>query len=362
MKNLFITIIMAAAMAILAVFGCVAQENVSKAFNNFTQEISQGKNIYTMCKSIDYRDRESGDVTGVCLVNEFKISKRDKHLITDLTHAMTQDSENAYHSASGKAGSKGITYAIAYGTGKNDFELIGADEDMNFMVVCFKDKRQNDFRTSYAIEWKQDNDGYYTGKIYKIFGKKPQDLVSRNSSRSSSSSSSSGNHKSTMFYSSNGNGSFTLNVDSLIDLNDLKSLETLQDLPQQLEGLNEKLSNGYSFKIYSNGRNDESSIDNSTWLTTFAMYCNKFKTKVKDSPSKGSVYANELLQMCKQANGIITESEKKLCVKTLKECQKCTSDTFVTGLLEEAINWLNGKYKAQSNNTTRKSRSFFMFA
>lgn len=339
MKNLFITIIMATAMVILTVFGCSAQENVNNAFNNFIQEIGKGKNIYTMCKSIDYRDKESGEVTGVCLVNEFKISKRDKHLITDLTRAMTQDSENAYHSASGKAGSKGVTYAIAYGTGKNDFELIGADDDMNFMVVCFKDKLQRDFRTSYAIEWKQDNNDYYTGKIYKIFGKKPEDLI--NNSNSS-------NRKSAVFYSSSGNGDFTLNVDSLIDVNGLKNLESLQDLSGQLEVFSDKLDNGYSIKMYSNS-NRNNDMDNSTWLTTFAMYCNKFKAKVKDSPNKGSVYATELLQLCKQADGVITESEKKLCIKTLKECQKCTNDTFVSGLLEEAINWLNGKNKAESS-------------
>ncbi len=311
-------------MAMLVIFECEAQERVAKAFNNFIQEIGQGKNIYTMCKSIDYRDKESGDVTGVCLVNEFRITSSDKHLITDLTHAMSQDGENAYHSASGKAGSKGVTYAIAYGTGKNDFELVGVDNDMNFMVVCFKDRRQSDFRTSYAIEWKQDDDGYYKGKIYKIFGKKPEDYQPK---------------KTLELKKSDGN-SFTLNIDSLIDLKNYDGL-------QGLEKLGERLGNGYNFRVYSRGNNDSYAYDNTTWLTTFAMYCNKFKEKVKQSPNKGSVYATELLQMCKQANGVITEGEKKLCIKSLKECQKCSNDTFVIGLLDEAINWLNGKYKTR---------------
>lgn len=334
MKNLFITILMAAAMAILAIFGCAAQENVNQAFNNFIQEIGKGKNIYTMCKSIDYRDKVSGEITGVCLVNEFKLTSHYKYLIDDLTRAMSQDSENAYHSASGKAGSRGVIYAIAYGTGKNDFELIGADNDMNFMIVCFKDKRQNYFRTSYAIEWKQDDEDNYTGKIYKIYGKKPQEQTY---SRSSSNS----NRKSTILYS--GNGDFTLNVDSLIDMNGFKGFDSLQDLPGQLEALSDRLGDGYSLKFHSNSEDNESNIDNARWLSTFAMYCNKFKAKAKQSPNKGSVYATELLQLCKKADGVITASEKKLCVKSLKECQKCTNDTFISGLLEEAINWLNGK-------------------
>lgn len=352
MKNLFITILMAALMAFFTAFGCAAQENVSKAFNKFIQEIAQGKNIYTMCKSIDYRDKVSGDVTGVCLVNEFNITSSDKHLITDLTQAMTHDSENAYHSASGKADSKGVTYAIAYGTGKNDFELIGADDDMNFMVVCFKDKRQSDFRTSYAIEWKQDNVGHYIGKIYKIFGKKPDDLI--NSSNSNSS------RKSTRLYSNVGS-SFSLDVDSLIDLKGLNGLDTLQFMNGQLKMLNDKLGNGYNFRMYSNSSHNDN-IDNTTWLTTFAMYCNKFKDKVKSSPNKGAVYATELLQLCKQADNVITPSEKKLCINYLKECKKCSNDTFVTGLIDEAIKWLNGDYKAESHNGITISKGIFLFA
>ena len=345
MKKLFITILMAAAMAILSNFVCTAQEHVSKAYDTFTNELDNGYTITN--KHIDYRDQKSGAVTGVCAVTEFALPNKKGNLINDLTRAMTQDSENAYHSASGKAGSKGVTYAIAYGTGKNDFELIGAVGDMNFMVVCFKDERHSDFRTSYAIEWKQNNDGNYSGKIYKIYGKKPDELMSNK------------NHRSAVIHSNSGNGSFTLNVDSLIDMNGLRSLESLKDLPGQLEVLNDRCGNGYILQ-FSNDRDND--MDNTTWLTTFAMYCNKFKVKVKDSPGKGSVYATELLKLCKQADGIITASEKKLCIKTLKECQKCNNDTFVNGLLEEAINWLNGKNKAESHNITHSCGSFFRIA
>ncbi len=327
MKNLFVTILMAAVIAVLSIFGCAAQDHVDEVYNQVAHAIDDG--FITMNKSIEYRDPGSGDLIGACVVKEFCIPSSSGNLIHELTRAMSQESENAYHSAAGKAGSKGVTYAIAYGTGKNDFELIGADSDMNFMVVCFKDKQQSDFRTSFAVEWKQDDNSNYLGKIFKIYGKKPDDLVGNEGSR-----------KGTVIYSRN--GGFTLNVDSLIDVNGLRNNELLQSLPQQLEGLRDMFGNGFSFQVYSS---DESYNDNTTWLTTFAMYCNKFKEKVKDSPNKGSVYATELLQLCKQANGVITASEKKLCIRSLKECQKCTDDTFVIGLLEEAINWLNGKNK-----------------
>ena len=325
MKNLFITIAMAAAMAVLAISGCAAQEHVADAYNKFSRALDKDYTTMSKNKNINYHDTSSGDVIGECIVKQFRLPSNKAALIKDLTRAMAQDSENAYHSAAGKAGSKGVTYAIAYGTGKNDFELIGANNDMDFMVVCFKDKQQSDYRTSYAIEWKQDDDDCYIGKIYKIYGRKPSDYQSRG----------------TFIAKGDGQGGFTLNVDSLIDLNGFKALEKLSP---GLEMLGERLGSSYNLKVYSRG-NETNDDENTTWLASFAVLTDKFKEKAKQSPSKGAAYAAELLQMCKRADGVINQSEKKLCVKSLKECQKCCSDTFVNGLLDEAINWLNGKYK-----------------
>ena len=269
MKNLFITIAVAAVMAILAIFECAAQEHVADAYNKFSRALD--KDYTSMSKIINYHNPSSGDVTGECIVKQFRLPSNKAALIKDLTRAMAQDSENAYHSAAGKAGSKGVTYAIAYGTGKNDFELIGADNDMDFMVVCFKDKQQSNYRTSYAIEWRLDDDDYYTGKIYKIYGKKPNEYQS----------------KGTSILKGNYNNGFSLKVDSLIDLNGLKVLEGVSP---QLEMLGQRLGNGMALKVFSQA-NDAVNDDDATWLTTFAMYCNKFKEKVKQSPSKGAAYA-----------------------------------------------------------------------
>ncbi|MBQ5508511.1 MAG: hypothetical protein IIT96_01980, partial [Muribaculaceae bacterium] len=125
MRQLFITIALAAIMAILAAVGCAAQDNVASAYNKFSQCVDG--EFTTMSKVINYRDIDSGEITGECEVKQFKLPAGKGNYIKNLTRAMAHDSDNAYHSASGKAGNKGVTYAIAYGTGKNDFELIGAD-------------------------------------------------------------------------------------------------------------------------------------------------------------------------------------------------------------------------------------------
>lgn len=302
-----------------------AQEHVIEAFAQFSDAIATDHNMITMSKNVNYRDKGSGVITGSCSVVEFELDNHEFQYIRNIISAMDEDRNEAYHNASGVAGSQGVTYAIAYGSGEHDYELIGVDNSMNYNIYCFKDAKKEDYRTSYAVEWKQDTDGNFIGKVYCIYGEKPGEAQP-------------GKRKGKVFtFNSNDLSAlgdlnnYSLNIDSLIGTStDFKKLKAIG------KGLNGSYS--YSFSTSSSGKHHD---DNASWLTDFGMLCNSFKEKVKNSPKRGAVYATELLKLCKKADDAeLTETEKKLCIKSLKQLQKLTDDTFVIGLLDEAISYL----------------------
>lgn len=306
--------------------GAHAQEHVVEAFAEFSSAIATEHNMITMSKNVNYRDKATGSKTGSCSVVEFHLDSHEFQFIRNIINAMDEDRNEAYHNASGQAGSQGVTYAIAYGPGEHDYELIGADNTMNFKVYCFKDPKQEDYRTSYAVEWKQDTDGNFIGKVYCIYGEKPGEAQP-------------GKRKGKVFTFNSDDlsalgdlNNYSLNIDSLIGTStDFKKLKAIG------KGLNGSYS--YSFSTSSSGKHHD---DNASWLTDFGMLCNSFKEKVKNSPKRGAVYATELLKLCKKADDAeLTETEKKLCIKSLKQLQKLTDDEFVKGLLDEAITYID---------------------
>ena len=324
MKHLIFktSLVMGIIMAIGAT-DAIAQEHVMEAFAQFSDAIAADHDMITMSKNVNYRDKESGVITGSCSVVEFDL---DNHEFQYIRNIINEDRNEAYHNASGTAGSQGVTYAIAYGSGENDYELIGADNTMNFKVFCFKDIKKEDYRTSYAVEWKQDANGSFIGKVYRIYGEKPGEAQP-------------GKRKGKVFtFNSDDLGdlgdmnNFSLHIDSLIDMShDLKKLKAIG------KGLN----GNYSFS-FSSSSSDKHHYDNASWLTDFGMLCNSFKEKAKSSPKKCAVYATELLKLCKKADDAeLTENEEKLCIKMLKQLQKLTNDAFVIGLLDEAISYID---------------------
>lgn len=333
MKNLFISYIVAAIMVLFAWITCAAQTHVDQQFKRFDTMVKNGDISTTSMQNVTYHD---GDMTtGACSTCEFKIDRKN-NIVKDIVNAMKQDESEAYHSASNTAGNQGITYAIAYGSGKNDYVLIGADTEKNFKVVCFKNKENKDYRISYAIEWKQDDNGNYTGKLCKVYGMRPDKMVSYDDKEIN-----------------------VFNIDTLISTSNLKELNKLKDLKNfKLKGNGNKLN----LKVYSNGNNslwvddesrplnDEEDKDDITsdWLNNFGLYSSKFKEKAKLSTRNLVMYATEILKLCKHANGILSTDEKKLCIETLKDCKGCTKDKFVIGLLDQAIGHLNGKHHDES--------------
>lgn len=314
------------AMGIIMAIGATdafAQEHVIEAFAQFSDAITADHDMITMNKNVNYRDKESGVITGSCSVVEFDLDSHEFQYIRNIISAMDQDRNEAYHNASGTAGSQGVTYAIAYGSSEHDYELIGADNSMNFNIYCFKDPKKEDYRTSYAVEWKQDANGSFIGKVYCIYGEKPGEAQP-------------GKRKGKVFTFNSDDlgdlGNYSLNIDSLIDMSqDIKKLKAIG------KGLNGNYS--YSFSTSSSRKHHD---DNASWLTDFGMLCNSFKEKAKNSPKKCAVYATELLKLCKRADDAeLTETEEKLCIKSLKQLQKLTDDAFVIGLLDEAISYID---------------------
>jgi hypothetical protein len=332
MNNLFISYIVAAIIALFACITGAAQTHVDQQFKRFDSMIKSGNITATSMQNVTYHN---GDMTtGSCTSCEFKI-EHGSNIVKDIVSAMNRDENAAYHSASSTAGNQSVTYAIAYGNGKNDYVLIGDNPKRNFKVVCFKDNKNNDYRISYAIEWEQDNKGNYTGKLCKVFGMKPDKMISSNNREINVS-----------------------NIDTLISSNNLNALSKLKDLRNlNLNG------NGYTLNLkeYLNGNHsswdddenwpldDEDANDiASEWLTEFGLYCNKFKEKAKQSASNGIVYATEILKLCKRASGILDKDEKKLCIETLKDCKGYSKDKFIIGLLDQAISHLKGKHNDES--------------
>ncbi len=309
--------------------GARAQEHVVEAFAEFSSAIATEHNMITMSKNVNYRDKASGTKTGSCSVVEFHLDSHEFQFIRNIINAMDQDRNEAYHNASGQAGSQGVTYAIAYGPGEHDYELIGADNTMNFKVYCFKDPKQEDYRTSYAVEWKQEQDNYYVGKVYCIYGMKPGEAQPTKRQGRVFTLSSDG-------LSGLGDlsdlGDYSLHIDSLINMS--KDLKKLKALGKGLNG-------NYSFSFSSSGSKHDYD-DNDNWLTDFGMLCNSFREKAKSSPKKCAMYATEILKLCKHADDAeLTENEEKLCIKQLRQLQKLTDDEFVKGLLDEAITYID---------------------
>ena len=344
MKHFTIKIISAFMLLVSFSVQSWAQEHLVQAFADFSSAIADDNSMLTMNKTVHYRDKASGQITGSCSVAEFMLDSHEFQFIQNIIDAMDKDASQAYHSASATAGNEGVTYAIAYGDNENDYELIGADNTMNFKIYCYKDPSSQDFRTSYAVEWKPLGDGNYKGKIYRIYGRRPDTSKlarKKKTARVYSFNSDDLNGLNFPFDESDmesfpfkdfGENGFTLKVDSLIDLNKLSRLKSLNLWKESFTG-----NNNVSFSL--NTGRDKS--DDAQWLSDFGMLYNKYKERVKNSPKKGNVYATELLKLCKTAEDAhLSDGEKKLCIRCLKELQKLVNDTFVIGIFDEAINLL----------------------
>lgn len=299
------------------------------------------------------QNSDHGQLTGSLEIYEFTTNSNDDRLvIEDLIEAFESDSEDAYNYVSHKAGDTQQRYAIYYDP--ENSETIGRDKDDNYVMLSVMDSDDdtNTYRYCYAMEWRSTDDGNLTGRVMKTYAPKPnkshKTFVWHQGDRKLGS----------IDFMQDDGKNYTLDLDSVAQASGLSRLlgdsimvsikalgldslgnvldEALSGLENlgDLEGLQDLKDR---IIVLSDDDNDEPA-DDVEWLTSFNHYRNAFKRAAAKQSSTMASYATSILKLCKNAKKVhLTDGELNLCRKSIKEMQKMTKDTFVKGLLDEAI-------------------------
>lgn len=102
--------------------------------------------------------------------------KKNSDLIQITTNAFDQDAAKAYSVFKGD----GESLASAYNVGG---VYIGKGYD-HFVLECFADKDNPNRRYAYALEWNEAKSGKITGKLTKVYGKRPDSITATSVTKS----------------------------------------------------------------------------------------------------------------------------------------------------------------------------------
>ena len=348
-KTLLITLMVAMAATVMA------QTQVQNAFESLKQS------GFTRTQRTNHTS-DNGKRTGLLEIYSFTTStSADRRVVERLINALASESEEAYSYVSHQASDKPQRYAVYYDS-KNS-EVIGRDKDDNYVLfnVMDPDDETNTYRYCYALEWRTNDDGNLKGRALMTYAPKPSSSRQPFAWRS-------GERQLGSIDIPQGNGkSYTLDLDSIAratgldrllgdsvmvsvrtlgldslgsalgdalkGLKGLKGLEGLESLGS-LDGLEELKDR---IIVLSNDDKDEPA-DDVEWLTSFNHYRNAFKRAAAKESSTMASYATSILKLCKNAKKVhLSDGELNLCRKSIKEMQKMTKDSFVKGLLDEAI-------------------------
>lgn len=102
--------------------------------------------------------------------------KRNSLIVQNAIKAFDQDAAKAYSVFKGDGESLATTYDVG---GIN----IGKGYD-HFVLECFADKNKSNRRYAYALEWNEAKSGKITGKLTKVYGKRPDSITATSVTKS----------------------------------------------------------------------------------------------------------------------------------------------------------------------------------
>ncbi len=324
-------------MAVMAVTA-MAQTHVVRAYEALKQ---------SGCASIERSNNSwsEGKCDGQLEICRFETTNTSsRRLVENLLDAFETDSEDAYSYVNHRAGDERQRYSIYYDP--NNSEVVGNDKSMNYKLLSVMDPDDDGdtMRYCYVVEWQEDDEGQLNGRALKTYAPKPRSSNKLFAKRDGG----------PLTINIGGDTTIVVDLDSLIDLSGLSKLKDLKELKgleklKELDGLEilgklgtlDGLEELKDRIIVLSGDDKDVPTDDVEWLTSFNHYRNAFKRACERESSTAVSYATSILKLCKSAKQAkLTEGELNLCRKSLKEMKKMTKDSFVKGLLDEAIKTL----------------------
>lgn len=280
---------------------------------------SEGAITIQRCNFSNEGDRRVG------LLEIYRLRSGDKAAtaVNRLLDAFDKDRDGAYNYVRHIAGDDRQSYSIFFD--KTDYEVIGKNKHDNYVLlsVLDKDHDANGYRYCYVMEW-QGAGADIKGRVIKTYAPKP--TASRSNIQLPTPDFSLGDLASL--------ADDTTTVRTM--LIGLDSLRNLKGLLMNLKGLK-----GLSALRIPGDDSIDDPRDDVEWLTAFNHYRNAFKRAASRGSSSATSYATAILKLCKTAQDAqLSDGERSLCRKSIKDLQKCTDDDFLKGLLNEAINHL----------------------
>lgn len=353
MKKLKIIIAMATTLA--SPLAMQAQENLKRAIDEFTTDKSIAGNI----KNDVYTESDdSGNgVESFFYSSAFELPSDMGDKLEAVKEAFNKDIRSAYFVQTDIAGTgSSQSLSIPYGKNLDRTVRYGRQSGTNYMIMLVRDSSDSLKRYAYAIEWRTDaSNNKLCGSIDRFYGKDPDKKMKND------------------FVLVNG-----MNVNDYLiyrryapeeDMNELNSI--LRTLPTntksvrirgkdniivdgkkldivRVDGSNDIIVNGKWVKIDKNkstgaltGDSIKTSFD---FIQKFGNLRVAYKTAQREGHASDTALntgiVNKILYLCKTYGSLLSESEAKLCTDALNEMKKASYDNYLTGLLEQAAQFL----------------------
>lgn len=321
-----------AALAMLLPVAAAAQENISKAIDEFGADVSRN--------GIKMSRLEKDTTKAYARTYKFVIPKKNEDRLVAIKKAFYRDAADAYEVfTKDETEQSKKNMRIAYGDNLEKSFTIGWPFDKagkNYMFMLFDDKDDLSYRYVFGLEWEKagKNIEGTVMKIYSLNPKKVSNVKNKRQLRKSTFAKTYSLLDDSLKYQSLAGIAIDEDDDRVVLKSEGGTIIVCKDGVYVDDGKGKTTVIGDGVKAFSNEIADDP-------ITKFnnlrASYMNNIREGNINNTTLLTGLANYMLKFCKTYGKKMSADERQLCVEGLQEMQERTPDKYIKGIFELSI-------------------------